>query len=65
MNTFEIILDELKKSGHKYVTNQYGFGMGVAEFKTVYADEDAYVLDIERQDNLTLITTEVGTFKTF
>lgn len=65
MNTFEFILDELKHSGHKYVTNPVGFGMGIEEFKRVYSHEDAYVLDIERQENLTLITTEIGTFKTF
>jgi len=65
MNTFEFILDELNQSGHTYVTNPIGFGMSVEEFKTVYADEDAYVLDIERQDNLTIIKTEIGTFKTF
>ncbi len=65
MNTFEFILDELKFSGHKYVTNPIGFGMGIEEFKTLYAHEDSYVLDIERQKSLTLITTEIGTFKTF
>ena len=42
MNTFEFILDELNQSGHTYVTNPIGFGMSVEEFKTVYADEDAY-----------------------
>ncbi len=65
MNTFEFILDELNQSGHTYVTNPVGFGMSVEEFKSVYADEDAYVLDIERQENLTIIKTKIGIFKIF
>jgi hypothetical protein len=68
MNIFKTILDEIKLRGHKYVTNPIGFGMAVAEFKSVYAhyDEEEYdIFNIDRQENLSIISTQIGEFKTF
>jgi len=68
MNIFKTILDELESRGHKYITNPVGFGMAIAEFKSVYAyyDEEEYdIFNIDRQENLSIISTEIGQFKTF
>lgn len=68
MNIFKTILDELESRGHKYIMNPVGFGMAIAEFKSVYADyneEEYNIFNIDRQENLSIISTEIGQFKTF
>ena len=61
---YNTIKEIVNARSYKYVMFR-GFGMAMAEFKTIWANREGEVLSVNHSDAYSVVKTELGEFKVF